>query len=262
MDPLRLDRMTWPEVEQARDRRTPVLVPMGTIETQGLCSPMGSDSLVAESLAIHVAQRFDCVVVPAVPFGYSHFSKSFPGTISLRPRTLFDLMLDVLQSLADHGFDHFLILNNHGQQEAIVGQVCDAVREQYGIFLASIFPTRLARDLCADLFEEGAGAFRHGGEATISRLLNLYPDNVRMERAEGQGLGDFRGLPLASPLAVQFGGSIATFHLDMNQVLPSGGYGDPSQASAQKGRVMMERMVDYLVEFLAWFRDIDTSVEG
>ena len=67
----RLAKMTWPEVEQAIDRRTSVPVLMGTIETQDPCSPMGSNTLVAESLPSRVAQRFDCVVISAVPFGHT-----------------------------------------------------------------------------------------------------------------------------------------------------------------------------------------------
>src|SRR5437870_6612190 len=115
-----LSLMTWQQVQAAAGRKVPVLIPMGTLETQGLHMPMGCDSIVAERLATSVAEREECLVCPTVPFGYSPFSKSFSGTISLRAETLRYLLTDIANSLVGHGFRHLIFINNHGLNEPIL----------------------------------------------------------------------------------------------------------------------------------------------
>lgn len=259
MSKVLLSHMTWLEVEEAVRRNPVVLVPMGTTETQGKHSPMGYDYLLAEKLAEEVAKQSDSLVTPTLPFGYSHFSRPFPGTISLQAETLRAIFTDLLESLIRTGFDHILCFNNHGLNEPILGYVADQIREAQGLDIFSLQPSKLARDLTKDLYEDQQTAFAHGGEPTVSLMLYLFPDDMNMEGAERRPWGEYQGLKLAGPSAVRFRDSAIGIYTDIKSLAPTGGMGDATQASAEKGRIMFERMTEYLVDFVDTFKKMDTK---
>lgn len=254
-----LGRMTWQMVEEAAERDLPVLIPLGTLEMQGLHAPMGHDYIVAERLAAAVAEREECLVSPTVPFGYSHFSKPVPGTISLRPETLHHLLTDIAESLLRHGFKHLIFINNHGLNEPILGHVADDVRERYGVSIASVFPSKLAQDLSRDLYERQEGVFAHGGEPTVSLMMYLTPEDMKgMDEAQPRAYhSPFEQFELAGPGSVRVGESSVNVYIDITRIAPTGGGGDASVASAEKGRIMFERMVDLLSDFVAQFRHVE-----
>jgi creatinine amidohydrolase len=251
--------MTWLEVEEAVSDSAVVLVPMGTVEVQGRHAPMGYDFILAERVAEAVAERAGCLVAPTLPFGYSHFSWSFPGTISLRPETLRGVISDLSESLVRSGFRHILFLNNHGLNEPILGHVAERVGREQGLDLFSIQPSKLAQDLGADLYEHPEVAFSHGGEPTISLMLYLVPECVRRGNPERLEWGSYHGKKLVSAGRIEHGHSTLRVYSDFRALAPTGGMGDATQASREKGRIMFERMVEYLVEFVEEYGGMDTS---
>lgn len=261
MPKVSMGRMTWSEIEEAVRRDAVVLLPLGTLETQGRHAPMGYDYLLAERLAIEVAGQTDSLVTPTLPFGYSHFSRPFPGTISLQAETLRAIFTDLFESLIHSGFNHLLCLNNHGLNEPILGHVADQIREAHRFNIFSLQPSKLARDLSRDLYDDQPAAFAHGGEPTISLMLHLYPDDMaQLDEMKAQQWAEYQGLRLAGPLAVRFKESTIGLYTNFKALAPGGGMGDITQASAEKGRIMFERMTGYLVDFIDTFKKMDTRV--
>lgn len=254
-----MGRMTWQMVEEVAERRIPVLIPLGTLEMQGLHSPMGHDYIVAERLAAAVAEREECLVCPTVPFGYSHFSKPVPGTVSLRPETLRHLVTDIAESLLRHGFKHLIFINNHGLNEPILGHVADEVRERHGVSIASVFPSKLAQDLGDDLYETQEGVFAHGGEPTVSLMMYLTPEDMqRMDEAQPREYySPIDQFELTGPGSVRVGDSSVNVYMDITLIAPTGGGGNASAASAEKGRIMFERMVDLVADFVTQFKQVE-----
>ena len=255
----RMDRMTSQEIQAAIQEDYPVLLPVGTLEVQGSDGLLGHDALTAEWIAERVAEHSRCLVAPTIPYGYSHFAKGYPGTISLQPNTFYNLLQDILIGLVGQGFSHILILNNHGLQEPIVGQVCDSMREKYKLLIPSIYPTAVAKDLCSDIYQHGETSL-HAGEATLSQLLFLFPDDVRIKDRTIPPMKDFRGFKMANPAAIDFKGSTVNFYLDMGAIVPTGGEGLPFQASRELGQTILERIVNYISEFIIVFKDLDTRL--
>lgn len=253
-----LGYMTWPEVKAAAARKVPVLIPMGTVETQGLHSPIGFDYIVAERLAEAVATREDCIVCPTLPFGYSHFSRRFPGTISLRPDTVRGVVFDVAESLLRHGFRHLIFVDRHTLNDPMRQDVAEELRERYGVCIASVFPTSLAPSLSRDLYEMHEGVFAHGGEPGVSLLLYLTPDAMKMEGVQKRLIATpWHGFDVVGPHVVRLGESTVNIYVDYADLAPTGGLGDPTQASVEKGRIMFERMVEFVVHFVARFREVE-----
>src|SRR4029453_15570572 len=51
------------------------------------------------------------VLAPSVPYGASPLAETWPGTVSLSVGTLRCLIVDVIDSLARHGFRRFVLAN-------------------------------------------------------------------------------------------------------------------------------------------------------
>lgn len=114
---LKLAECTWREAARlARDERAVVLLPLGAIEQHGPHLPLLVDWLGAEELARHVAPHleragFRPVLAPSIPYGASPLAETWPGTVSLSAATLRRVIVDVVRSLARHGFRRFVLAN-------------------------------------------------------------------------------------------------------------------------------------------------------
>ena len=114
---LKLAECTWREAARlARDERAVVLLPLGAIEQHGPHLPLLVDWLGAEELARHVAPHlrragYRPVLAPSIPYGASPLAETWPGTVSLSAATLRRVIVDVVGSLARHGFRRFVLAN-------------------------------------------------------------------------------------------------------------------------------------------------------
>jgi creatinine amidohydrolase/Fe(II)-dependent formamide hydrolase-like protein len=137
-------------------------------------------------------------------------------------------------------------------------QVAEEFRETHGVKLSSVFPTSLTPSVSKDLYEKHEGVFAHGGEPGASLMLYLTPDDMQLEGAERHAPeSPWNGLKVVGPNTVRIGQSDLTVYINFADVAPTGGLGDPSQADADKGKIMFDRMVDVITEFVAQFRKID-----
>src|SRR3546814_9497847 len=60
------------------------------------------------------------MVAPTIGVGMAQHHMAFPGTVTFRPSTLMLVIRDMVQSLAEHGFERFLFINGHGGHVAAV----------------------------------------------------------------------------------------------------------------------------------------------
>jgi creatinine amidohydrolase len=119
-EPILLARHTWPEIRDLLGTNQIVLLPVGAHEQHGLGIAMSTDTISADGLCRRAAARLGerAAVAPAIPFGVSWHHMHFPGTISLTSETLTTLLVEVVTSLARHGFPRVAIVNGHGGNTA------------------------------------------------------------------------------------------------------------------------------------------------
>src|SRR3546814_18820179 len=99
-----------------RSTRTDTLFPYTTL----FRSLLGTDALCAEAIAERVGESAGAMVAPTVGVGMAQHHMAFPGTVTFRPSTLMLVIRDMVQSLAEHGFERFLFINGHRSTVASV----------------------------------------------------------------------------------------------------------------------------------------------
>ena len=175
-----LHEMKWEEVEEALVRSGNIaIIPVGSTEQHGKHLPLGTDSFNAIGLANDAARRTGAVVTPPVWFGWSQHHMWLPGTITLRPEILTELVVDICISLTNHGFKKIVIINGHRmanlpplqQAAAKVQMISDA-----SVFLLDPYP--MSDDIRRELDIPEIG---HGDEMETSQMLYLHPELVEME---------------------------------------------------------------------------------
>jgi creatinine amidohydrolase len=261
MGKTNIARMVWPEVAEAVARNAVVMVPLASIEPSGRHSVMGGEIFIADYFADGVAARTGSVRVPTMPFGYAPTFLGFPGAISLEPATLAGVLGDTCRSLLRHGFDHILVVDNHSGNEAIVEQTARQLKAETGVVLGNILLPPVMQAVAKDLYPDLAAVQGHGGEPGVSARLFLCPEDMRLDLADAGATVSYHGLK-ASGTTVQNPPSRWTLYLDFGDTNPSGGTGDARGANADRGRTIMERMVDYGVGVVDVFRKVPTRHRG
>ncbi len=110
---MRLEDLNWMDVERYLERDDRIMLITGTTEQHAYLSLL-TDILIPSRLALAVAEREPILIAPPLNFGYSHYFKAYPGTISLRQETFAQVLNEIVDGLRQQGFRRFFILNGHG----------------------------------------------------------------------------------------------------------------------------------------------------
>src|SRR3712207_6163090 len=119
---MALARMTSPEAAEALADAEVALIPVGATEQHGPNMTLETDTAVAYQLALRTAAALHprAVVAPPLPYGVSYHHMRFPGTMTLSPETFQAVVLEVVESLGQHGVERFFIIDGHaGNQGAL-----------------------------------------------------------------------------------------------------------------------------------------------
>lgn len=254
-----LPLMTWTEAREAAEAGAVALVPIGSTDANGPQNATGLDFLVSSALAERAAAKTGSIYLPPVTYGVSDGLKGFPGTLGITPQMLGEMVESVIKSLIRGGFEHILLITNHGPNQYPVEQASRRVCYDTGVHVASINPMALFADLRGDLFEpETIG---HGAEPGTSLLKYLHPEGSRDDLAEERTKARWQGLELISPMEARFGASRVNFYLELEELSPTSGWGNPHTASAERGEILFGRMLDHVVAFIETFRALDTRLK-
>lgn len=246
-----LQEMKWPEIQQFRDDGGCLaMIPVGSVEQHGYHLPLGTDSMVAIRLARDAAQRTKTIVTPPLWFGWSPHHLALPGTISIRPQILIEMLFDVLSSLVTHGFNRFVIVNGHRITNLPWLQIsAEKAQRELGIRVVIYDPAYMSQEIADQL---GFGQVGHAEEIETSHLLYIMPHLVQMDKARDY-LAPERKLYHVDPRTPKDTLCyVPGTARDLKKVAEeSGGVsGRPSLATAEKGKQLHEHLVARLVEVI------------
>jgi creatinine amidohydrolase len=252
-----IERMTWPEVEEAIERGVDaVLIPIGTTEQHGPHMPLDTDCFIARSLSTRTAELgesdgLSILVAPTLNVTLSWYHMQFPGSLRLSTTTFLQVFREVCDSLAHHGLERIVAVNGHGGNVAALTVAVNHYFETTGrrVFLAQWW------DLAADVLAQVEGPLIHAEEAETSIALALG-QTVYTERAtrdawdRGTAVRD-AGLPWTSlgryELRPKGPGVIVPMDM-LRDITASGVVGDATRASRELGERMVEAVVPRILQ--------------
>jgi creatinine amidohydrolase len=248
----RYGEMTWPEVKAAAARPCVAIVPIATLEDHGRHLPIDTDLLLCTSVCELAASRAAdrAVLVPAISHGYSPHHMDFPGALTIGPHTLLDYGLDVCKSLAHHGFRRILIVNGHGSNTPFADIIARQCVVQTGALAAAVnyWAAPGVREVAESLRESDAvGGMNHAGEFETSLYLALRPELVETNEA----VRELSHRPSKSYWTDLIAGDGPLAMMEFwSQLSESGVMGDPTKATAEKGRALLDAAADGIVELV------------
>jgi creatinine amidohydrolase len=219
----RFDELTDPEIAAALARSPRAILPLGSVEQHGPHLPTGTDFFAATSIALAVAERTDALVLPVCPLGVTPMHMPYPGTVSLRPQTLQDVIWDIGSSLAAHGCRELVILNWHEGNIPSIALVAERLHRSLGLAVVTVHACYVAEDK----FGPVAGGLTHGGKIEAWSVLSCRPDLVHLDRVAGSG--DRLQGELADRLRRDRAYQPAL--TDVRTMSATGWYGDPAGAT-------------------------------
>lgn len=110
---------TWQEVQKAGEEGQVVLFPLGVIEEHGPHLPLGADIYWSSYLCRKVKAELEkqgkkSVIAPLYYWGVNHSTGGFPGSFSLKPETMQQVLFEIFENLKAFGFSKVYCFNYHG----------------------------------------------------------------------------------------------------------------------------------------------------
>jgi creatinine amidohydrolase len=226
---MKLEELTWKEIEEYLKSNRRLIVAIGTCEQHGPHLPLNTDTLVADKLAEYLSQETGILVGPTLNYGINlPCDRRYAGTCSTTKELLSGFLGSVFEWWKEQGFERFFLLSAHGDPchigaLAAIDPGMVKVLELYDYDMTSVL-------------EKQQGA-KHACEAETSVMMHLYPEKVRRTKIQDfeMPFGEFEPYLL---------------HEKTEAIAESpGNQGYPSYASVEKGRILFSLMKKHA---LAW----------
>lgn len=232
-----LGDLTWPEAAVRLAEAPLVIIPMGAgAKEHGPQLPLRTDQLMLEHLMGVAVDSLPVIVTPPVLHGWFAAFEEWPGTNIGDPDVFRRYMEEIARSLVRHGARRIVFLNT-GVRNATGLPISIAAREirtELGVPTLVVSWGDLETPEVEEFSEQRVGG--HGDEIETSIVLHFRPDLVHMDRAvtDYHGAGGER-IPGYQP------GIFSTDPGDPDYST-TGIFGDPTLATAEKGRRTVEIM--------------------
>ncbi len=248
---LRLEELTFTDIDALSRDRTIFFLTFGNLEEHGPHLPVGSDYFQAVGVRDGLIDRLrdlhpdlNFVLMPVVPLGEggaNDVAHQFDhvGTYGVRYRTLRDVTIDLGASIARQGFKTIFIVHHHGAplHNLAFSEAADFVSERYGVRMVNItslvfaqdWPEVLGEHLGED-WQERIGFEGHAGATESSMNLYLREDLVKPEYKSYE--------PFFVADLAEF------FRTYENQEGWRGYWGAPALASAEIGEALTRDLVE------------------
>lgn len=159
----------WKEIQKYSKARAKVLFPLGVIEEHGPHISLGSDIIWSHGICLRVKEKLkglDCesVIAPPYYWGVNHCTGGFPGSFSLKPETMQQVLFEILENLKAFGFSEVYCFNYHGDP-LHVKSIAEAIKR-----------ANAELGLCAKLVLESMDLDLYGWTGNESFLLVYEPD--------------------------------------------------------------------------------------
>ena len=265
--PLVLQEMSWKDIQENLKENDMVIIPIGSTEQHGPHLPLGTDSYIGLKVSQMISARTGVVVAPVLWSGYSVYHSGFPGTLSLKPETMEQVLYETVTILIKYGFNKFMFFNSHRGNRVVENKVIHRINHTTEAIAVSI---GIGSPIQKGGGEDDVFFDNHAGLSETSWMLYVRPDLVNMERAikaeitftprqkalleAGRKNPDLMmvwNTLLGVPVETKKGG--ASHEISSNGIWS---FEDPAMATKERGEKAAESMADYAVKFIEAWRQV------
>lgn len=240
---MQWEYLTANELKEAAKKLKVCIIAFGVIEKHGDHLPLGTDYLVAHKIACLAAEKEPAVVFPPFYFGQIYEARCYPGTVTIKPALLVELIQAVFDEIGRNGFKKIIAYNGHGGNTYLLKFIAQASlweEKPYSIYIPI---SRLSEDRKKE-WDSLVNTKIHGHacECETSILLAIYPDLVKMNKVPKKAGAPLNRLKHLPP-------TFTGIHWYANY--PDHYAGDARAANKQKGEALLKLLVDSLAEYIA-----------
>lgn len=248
---MRLANVTGKKVEEYLKSSQTIVIGIGSIENHGRHMALGTDTLIPDRILDLLEKKCGVLIAPTIPYGSTDSIEGCTGTVNIGSDGLKLILTKIVDSLYRYGFRRFVILNGHGGNCKPIEAVGMHLHKK-GAYLACLNWWLMA----GELRPEWKGG--HGGGEETAGLMGVDPALVDMDYINDgmEMINDVSDeLPTVSWSTVQFKGASVTIPRESRYYFGNGWYGkdEPSTATPEWGREMLQAMADYMVDFIEAF---------
>jgi len=232
--------LTQPEIAAQLKNNPLVILPAGSVEQHGPHLPTGTDTFAANLISHRVAEHMNGLVLPATPLGVTPMHMPFEGTLTLTPDTYMRVVIETCASAAEHGAKELMILNWHEGNIPSLAIAAEQLHRRHGMAVVTVQACYVAEEL----YGASCNGLTHGGEIEALAVLADRPGLVHLDRidnssdhAHGHRMDKLRRTRSYQPVLT-----------DIRSIAPTGWFGSPQQATAEKGQRMVADIAAAIAE--------------
>ncbi|GAO36905.1 creatininase [Sulfuricella sp. T08] len=230
---MRWSELTWSEIPAVLAKAgQAAILPVGATEQHGPHLGCGVDTVIAEDLCAAVSAGTGVPMLPTLPYGCSlGHSRRWPGTLALQPVTLIELVKQIGDWAYHSGIRRLFIVNAHVTNAAPLRCALEMLRAEHDDLMVAVLNTATISERVRHFHFADADDW-HANDAETSLMLAIAPQVVRPDRLAQVDDPD------------RTGGCI--FAHPVNRTSLNGVTGSPSLASADKGKLWFDWLVEDL----------------
>lgn len=230
--PRLLAELNWPAVaDLVAGGEELCLLPVGATEQHGRHLPLSTDTEIVTAVCHGASRTTGVPVLPTLSIASSQaHSTIWPGTLSLGPRLLIDIVVELSRWIRASGFTKLLIVNGHVGNTAPLKVAVDEIRHAGAPRVGFVNWYELTPEIDAAVRSDADDWHAHAAETSV--MLHLRPELV--DRAEIRDDPDRTG-------NLVFSYTVAETSVD-------GLTGSPSRGTAAEGARLLEAAVAALAE--------------
>lgn len=199
------------EIEEAKKKKTPVVIVGGTVEYHGPHCAYGCDTLVARGLIEKLAEKKEIIIAPAVSYSPSSYAVADEksGTVHVEENAFEDYLYYVFMSMLSSGLHNiYVVIHHQFEQESLMPMTLSYMKAAKRATMQYLEKTKgqgwWGSESYQDYYDnlenddnpfswikviptmstevQNATGYDHAGEFESSILMSLYPEAVKLDR--------------------------------------------------------------------------------
>lgn len=234
---MKFGDLTFGQIRECTKAGCLAIVPTGCTEQHGPHLPVCFDTWFVERACWAAAERLDteygvkALVLPCMPFGPTPEHRGFgSGYINLPQKVHEEVVLSILNSLAEQGFERIVVWRGCGQHA--LAEVVQRFNQAHQGRCRAFWPEIPHQEIWMRTGNPQNPA-AHAGAFETSMALHLQPESVRKDL-----IVDPKNKPVDWEKP----------DLDLSQYTKTGVVGDPTEATAELGARLWNAVVKSMAE--------------